>query len=277
MQSNLKQYLNIVFSSTSKKKLKSNINSIAGDYSKMNKSIEAYISIGNLIIGIRSLYEWQEKIVEVIKYKLRKISTCTETYLLNLSARCEDKILFIYLGYGPLFDNLNFLKELMTVLKSSRNAFDYKEELNVDSYIVDNLKSRLDLHRSATDVAYFKQHKSTISEMTFYEFFLIKQVVFMSSFSKRFSSKLQTAIFNELHNHEPSEKTEAIELDNDILDCLKKMPFVKSFIDELTNLNFGEESFRNFLYPPLPEDKTEIGRRSSTDFSSQFASRLNFD
>jgi hypothetical protein len=194
-----------------------------------------------------------------------------------LSARCEDKILFISLGYGPLFDNLNFLKELMTVLKSSRNATDYMHEFKVYSYNVDQLKSRLDLHGSETDEAYIKQHEPTISEMTFYEFFLIKQVVFMSSFSKRFSSKLQTAIFNELHNHEPIEETEAIEFDNDILDCLKKMPFVKSFIDEVTNLNFGEESFRDFLYPPLPGHKPEIGRQASTDFDSQFASRLTFD
>jgi hypothetical protein len=50
---------------------------------------------------------------------------------------CEDKILFTSLGYGHLFDNLNFLKELMTLLKSSRNATDYMQDFKVYSYIVD--------------------------------------------------------------------------------------------------------------------------------------------
>jgi hypothetical protein len=276
MQQDLNRYLSRVFSSDNKNKLKTNINKIASDYLTMNRSIEVYISIGNLIIAIRSLSEWQEQVVEVIKSKLMRSTTCTEMYLLDLYSMCEDKKFFSFLGYDQLSVNIDFLLELMTALKSSRNAFNYRKEFKYFSNKVDGLKSRLDLHRSETDEAYVEQHKLTISEMKYYEFSLIKSVVFISSFSKCFSSQLQTAIINELHNYQPSEETGPIEFGNAIVACIKNLPAVKSFIEDAKNFNFDEEFFKDLLYPPLPTHKNEIGRQSLADLNSQFASRLTF-
>jgi hypothetical protein len=244
----MNEFLQEMFSVQNKSIIQSNVQKTTEKYEDRNKSVEAYISIGNLILAIRYLSEWESEVLKILKSIGGELPSLKK--LLNL---CSKNELFSTLGYGELIRNLDFLERLMQEIRMSRNAFLCKEEFKGFEKAFDLLHSPLQERGLDTaDEGYFDFYKYDISDMKKYQFYLTKHVVFLSYFCKPFSSKLQAALIAEMSRlRDPDEKSWII-VDNDIFDCITESPAVKSFIFDVKNNRLNEEYFRDLIYPLLP-------------------------
>jgi hypothetical protein len=244
----MNEFLQEMFSVQNKSIIQSNVQKTAENYEDRNKSVAAYISIGNLILAIRYLSEWESEVLKILNSIGGELSSLKK--LLNL---CSKNELFSTLGYGELTRNLDFLESLMQEIRMSRNAFLCKEEFKGFEKAFDLLHSPLQKRGLATaDKGYFNSFKHEISGMKKYQFDLSKHVVFLSYFCKPFSSKLQAALIAEMSRPRESDEKSWIIVDNDIFDCITESPAVKSFILDVKINRLNEEYFRDLIYPLLP-------------------------
>jgi hypothetical protein len=246
----MNEFLKKMFSVQNKSIIRSNVQKTTENYEDRNKSVEAYISIGNLILAIRYLSEWESEVVKLIRTIDGKRPEPFSSQFLDL---CSKNELFSTLGNGELTRNLDFLERLMQEIRMSRNAFLSKEEFKGFEKAVDLLHSPLQERGLYTaDDGFFDFYKHDINDMKKYQFYLSKHVVFLSYFCKPFSSKLQAALITEMSRpRDPDEKSWII-VDNDIFDCITESPAVKSFIFDVKNNRLNEEYFRDLIYPLLP-------------------------
>jgi hypothetical protein len=217
-------------------------------YEDRNESIEAYISIGNLILAIRYLSKWESKVLEIINSIGGEWPSSSQLFDL-----CSKNELFSTLGYGELTCNLDFLESLMQEIRASRNTVLSNAEFKGFEELYDGLHSPFQERRldNAVD-GLFDFYKHDISGMKKYQLDLSKHVVFLSYFCKPFSAKLQAALIAEMSRpRDPDEKSWII-VDNDIFDCITDSPAFKSFIFDVKNNRLNEEYFRDLIYTLLP-------------------------
>jgi hypothetical protein len=244
----MNEFFEKMFSLQNKLIIQSTVQKTTENYEDRNGSIEDYIAIGNLILAIRYLSEWESEVVKIINSIGGEWLSSSPLFDL-----CSKNELFSTLGYGELTRNLDFLESLMQEIRMSRNSFLCMEEFKGFEKLFDLLHSPLqERGLNTADKEFLKFYGKDISDMKNYRLSLNKHIVFLSYFCKPFSAKLQAALIAEMSRSRDADEKSWIIVDNDIFDCITESPAVKSFIFDVKNNRLNKEYFRDLIFPLLP-------------------------
>ncbi len=212
---------------------------IAKNDEDVQQTSEVYFSIANLVLGIRHLAEWEEEVSELIQS-----GKTTEPCLKQIFQHCQDKSFFSKLGYGPLIANFEFLNKLLNDLRMSNSVRIYIKKLGQIISKSDETETKFEFPMTDKELVDKSQ--------------LLREVIFLSSFSKTFHSKLQSALINVLFHFHELKCTDLKKLDCDIFNTLKELEETKAFVAELKRNIRNEDFFRNLVCPPLPPKRTDF-------------------
>ncbi len=221
------------------------------------KSVKEYFFIGNLIISIKFLTEWEKealKVIQQLRNRPDSKNSTKEPCLTQIKKLCQRKRFFEFLGYGPLIKNINVLMFFMNIQKNSKNAASFNKEFHENLTVVE------------------PQFNETILVQVLYTQELLKKLFFLSSFSKSFSSKLRTVILFHLKNyHESTDlKLKLPTLIKNLFYDIEKLPAVQSFLQKYKSSDSQEKFISDWIYPPLPESTSQ----EVSDLSQKFVTRI---
>jgi hypothetical protein len=221
---------------------------IAENDKGLHQSPEIYCSLGNLVLGVKHLAEWEKEVAKLIRN-----DQTSEPCLNQMFRLCVNNSFFTYIGYGPLIKNIQFLNKLMEDLRMNKNVDDYVDRLGEMISTIDENESKLESPMTEEERTELTNRKHTAQVQ------LLNEIVFLSCFSKTFHSKLQSALMDVLIGFDDSKKTEDMNiLDNDMFYGLIDNEATQALINEVKRNILNVDFFRSLVYPLLPTKRTDL-------------------
>jgi hypothetical protein len=229
----LETFLTKIFSEENKKEIKRK---------KMEKNIDIhfYFDIGNFIISVRFLSEWEREVWNLIRFIRTRQGLHHEPCLTFIQELCHKKKFFDYLGFGPLIQNIDFLETLMKEQKESKYSKALCQQF---------LGYLCPLEHQDANLG---QENCHVDDM-------VRSMLILAYVSRSLSSKIKEIIINIMKECDFA-NSQLSTLQRNIGDAVKELPEMKSFLESYKTSRNREIFLSHWIYPPLPDD---------TDTSSQ--------